>query len=90
MQLAEKEKRETMERQGYSEQDIVTAITQDKIPIPEGELVAPAVNPYAATGSEDYFAEMSGADEDAIDLTEEEKTYLRLKWGKTYKPMEWV
>ena len=24
------------------------------------------------------------------DLTEEDKKYLRLKWGKTYKPEEWV
>ena len=24
------------------------------------------------------------------DLTDEDKTYLRLKWGKTYKPEEWV
>jgi hypothetical protein len=23
-------------------------------------------------------------------LTDEDKTYLRLKWGKTYKPDEWV
>ena len=25
-----------------------------------------------------------------IDLTDEDKTYLRLKWGKTYKHEEWV
>jgi hypothetical protein len=24
------------------------------------------------------------------DLTDEDKTYLRLKWGKAYKPEEWV
>ena len=24
------------------------------------------------------------------DLTEEDRTYLRLKWGKTYKPEEWI
>ena len=93
MELAEKEKRETMERQGYSEQDIVTAISQDRIVVPEGELTAPAYNPYAATGDEDYFAEMNGgsaADDFVDDLTEEDKTYLRLKWGKTYKPEEWV
>jgi hypothetical protein len=35
---------------------------------------------------------MSGADDDeaSLNLTEEEITYLRLKWGKAYKPMEWV
>jgi hypothetical protein len=41
-------------------------------------------------GTEDYFAEQSGADDFISDLTEEEITYLRLKWGKTYKPEEWI
>ena len=90
MELAEKEKRETMERQGYSEQDIVTAITQDKIVIPEGELVAPPPSAYAASGDEDYFADISGGAEDEIELSDEDITHLRLKWGKTYKPLEWV
>ena len=38
---------------------------------------------------EDYFAQQNGPEED-LDLTEEDRTYLRLKWGKTYKPEEWV
>lgn len=45
-------------------------------------------NPQASA-DEDYFAQISGADED-IDLTDEDRTYLRLKWGRTYKPTEWV
>jgi len=28
--------------------------------------------------------------EQKLDLTDEDRTYLRLKWGKTYKPEEWV
>jgi len=24
------------------------------------------------------------------DLTDEDRTYLRLKWGKTYRPEEWI
>jgi hypothetical protein len=28
--------------------------------------------------------------EQELDLTDEDRTYLRLKWGKTYKPEEWV
>jgi hypothetical protein len=40
---------------------------------------------------EDYFAQMNGGQDDFVDdLTEEDKTYLRLKWGKTYKPEEWI
>jgi hypothetical protein len=34
---------------------------------------------------------MNGGQDDFVDdLTEEDKTYLRLKWGKTYKPEEWI
>ena len=38
---------------------------------------------------EDYFSRGEEPAED-LDLTEEDRTYLRLKWGKTYKPEEWV
>ena len=46
-------------------------------------------NPFLSSG-DDYFAEQSGNDDFVDDLTEEDRTYLRLKWGKTYKPEEWV
>lgn len=40
---------------------------------------------------EDYFAQIAGVeDDDPIDLTDEDRVYLRLKWGRTYKPDEWV
>lgn len=91
---------QTMKRQGYDYQDIAQAIDkatfampQEEIQIPDltPEPVMPAASPYAATGEEDYFAEQSGANEDDdLDLTDEDKTYLRLKWGKTYRPEEWV
>jgi hypothetical protein len=60
------------------------------VPIPQGEIQQPVYNdnPFLATGNEDYFA--SPEDDTDMDLTEEDKRYLRLKWGKTYKPEEWV
>ena len=36
------------------------------------------------------FAQQAGGDDMEIDLTDEDRTYLRLKWGKAYKPEEWV
>lgn len=41
---------------------------------------------------EDYFARQSGEEIDDFQdtLTDEDKTFLRLKWGKTYKPEEWI
>ena len=86
---------ETMKRQGYDAQDIANAINKATFEIPEKpeEPVFTGVpsNPYAASPQEDYFAQINGSDDDfQDDLTEEEKIYLRLKWGKAYKPEEWV
>ena len=87
---------ETMKRQGYDAQDIANAINKATFEIPEKPLEEPTFtgvpnNPYMASPQEDYFAQINGSDDDfADDLTEENKIYLRLKWGKAYKPEEWV
>ena len=87
---------ETMKRQGYDAQDIANAINKATFEIPEKPLEEPVFtgvpnNPYMAAPQEDYFAQINGGDDDfQDDLTEEEKIYLRLKWGKAYKPEEWV
>lgn len=94
-EVANKKMEETMKRQGYDAVEIHQAISQATVPIPQ-VVEQPKYeenNPFLATGNEDYFAEMNGgsaADDFVDDLTEEDKTYLRLKWGKTYKPEEWV
>lgn len=89
-QMANNKLEQTMKRQGYDAQQIATAIEKSSIAIPEGELKEPvyATPPNAPT--EDYFAQQSGEVEQELDLTDEDRTYLRLKWGKTYKPEEWV
>ena len=87
---------ETMKRQGYDAQDIANAINKATFEIPDKPLEEPVftgvpANPYAAASNEDYFAQINGSDDDfQDDLTEEDKIYLRLKWGKAYKPEEWV
>ena len=95
-ELANNKIEQTMKRQGYDAQQIALAIDKATVAIPEGELVQPeypvtpdAPNPWAQ--GDDYFAEQSGGSDDFVDdLTEEDKKYLRLKWGRTYKPDEWV
>ena len=95
-ELANKKIEETMKRQGYDAQQITIAIDKAAVVIPEGELTEPDYpaskddcgDPFA---QEDYFASQNGGTDDfSDDLTEEDKKYLRLKWGKTYKPEEWV
>lgn len=93
-ELANSKREQIMKQQGYDAQQIALANERASFTLPE-EIPQPnfaaAADPYLATGEEDYFAEQSGATEDSdIDLTDEDKIYLRLKWGKSYKPEEWV
>ena len=89
-QMANNKLEQTMKRQGYDAQQIATAIEKSSIAIPEGELKEPVYAPPPNASTEDYFAQQSGEVEQELDLTDEDRTYLRLKWGKTYKPEEWV
>ena len=88
-ELAAKKIEETMKRQGYGMEEITTAIETSKVPLPAGEIVEPT---YTEPITEDYFAIQAGGQEDDFDneLTDEERTYLRLKWGKAYRPEEWI
>lgn len=91
-ELADNRIEEAMKRQGFGAAEIELAKQQGHVPIPEGELTEPTPPPQAENSyviTEDYFAEQSGVEID-IDLTDEDKTYLCLKWGKAYKPNEWV
>ena len=67
--------------------------------MPQGDLTPPAdteddlseISPFLASGDEDYFGDQLGGDSaPELDLTPEDIVYLRLKWGKSYKPEEWV
>ena len=87
-ELANNKLEQTMKRQGYDAAEITMAIEKNKIAVPEGGFVEPV---FQEPIVEDYFAKQSGGEEDFVDdLTEEDRTYLRLKWGKAYKPEEWV
>ena len=92
-ELANTKIEQTMKRQGYEAAEIAQALAQASVPIPEVVVQAPIYdepNPFLSDGTEDYFADQSGADDFVDDLTDEDRTYLRLKWGKTYKPEEWI
>ena len=84
---------QTMMKSGYDRQQIDEAITKATFSLPEGILEEPEVQAQSKgvlAFEDDYFAEQANISDDDFDLTEEDRTYLRLKWGKTYKAEEWI
>ena len=81
-QEADAKKAEVMARQGYSGEEIDNAIAAGTMPEKPPELQAEReeVAPIDLNEPE-YFED---------DLTEEDKKYLTIKWGKAYRPYEWV
>lgn len=86
---------QAMKAQGYSAAEIATTLNEKNAELPAGEVVIPVYKDEPEKNGvesnlvvEDYFAQQ--APEINIDLTEEDRTYLCLKWGKAYKPEEWV
>lgn len=80
-----------MKKQGFSAAEIQTTLMTRSVPFPTETLEVPEAQIPQETYSApvDYFAD---SQEDSFDmgLTDEDTTYLRLKWGKAYKPEEWV
>ena len=97
--MANKKTEETMKRQGYSAAEIATVLSGQQLTMPDKPLEMPDLTPESAAfgyesampQQEDYFAEQLGIDIDlGADLTDEDKRFLLIKWGKAYKPEEWV
>ena len=81
-QEADQHKAETMARQGYSGEEIEKAIAEGSMPERPQEVEETTNTPAPIDLNEpDFFND---------DLTEEDKKYLTLKWGKAYRPYEWV
>lgn len=100
-ELADHETEEAMKRQGYDAQEIDKVVRENRKTIPdEGTVFELNLNGpdnnmsdsgYDSMSNEDYFAMQNGGEDDITDdLTDDDKRYLRLKWGKAYKPEEWV
>ena len=93
-EMANNKIEQTMKRQGYDAQQIATAINKAPFEIPTEPLEEPQftnISDNSLSETEDYFAQTNGAQDDFNDdLTDEDRLYLRLKWGKAYKPEEWI
>lgn len=86
---------QAMKQRGYDRQAIDQAINKVDFQVPDGPLEIPVYDDNPALFGEvdqSYSAPFPAREEefDDIDLTEEDTVYLRLKWGKNYRPSEWV
>ena len=93
--LAEKKMREAMTHQGYSSAQIDEAIANQMVEVPTVHLEEPTlpgyITPNAQPLGDGYTSAVYDNSSDlGIELDDEEIVYLRTKWGKTYKPDEWV
>lgn len=89
---------QAMKAQGYGAAEIAQVIEKNTIDMPERpalpetpmglglEYAVPPPMPIDQVG----FPHLEQEEYEELDLTDEDKTYLRLKWGKMYKPDEWV
>ena len=94
-EMANKKIEEAMKRQGFGAAEIAEQIERGSFTLPQGELQeppAPVQNNNRGSAFEpveDYFDD--GATNAMVaELTDEDKIYLRLKWGKAYRPEEWI
>ena len=86
-ELANNKMEQTMKRQGYDAAQITDAINRASFDVPIGELKEPE---YVQQTENNQFLSVPEEEEFDLGLTDEDITYLRLKWGKMYKPEEWV
>lgn len=124
--------KETMERQGYSAQEIAETIQKSTFSIPDGNVEIPVYDDYMEVNNpsgtvngragpvfsdpirapdiEGASADFAGGgpvlpdfsaavqpgalfndeEDDDLDLSEDDIKFLRLKWGRVYRPSEWV
>ena len=96
--MADQKMRQAMERQGYSEAEIVSAIETGNVGIPDemleklradneaqiNEPPADYLNPHGFGPIDSAYDDLDN------DLTDEDRTYLKLKWGQSYRPHEWI
>ena len=90
--LANKKIEEAMLRSGYDRQQIDEAIDKATFSVPEGPCLPPEppVNDAVGELAADPFISQQIEDNMVADLTDEDRTYLCIKWGKTYRPDEWI
>lgn len=93
-ELDHKKVREALEANGATMQEIDQALRERTFAIPEGELTEPetpiSISSSGPQSYETFTFEEPAESADDLGLSDEDVTYLKLKWGASYKPAEWV
>ena len=90
--LANKKIEETMKRSGYDREQIDEALLKATFSVPEGGLIPPpppSQDTWDGPTADNTIGQQVEL-ELISDLTDEDRRYLCLKWGKTYRPDEWI
>lgn len=84
---------EAMKRQGYEAAQIAAAVDKNTHIMPSEELAIPDLKPDNQSGAHvqtsDYFKPQAETAE-SLGLTDEDVLALKIKWGPSYRPEEWV
>ena len=90
--IANKKIEETMKKSGYDREQIDEALEKATFTLPTGDILPPQPqmnNPWDEPSADNTISQQIEA-EMISDLTEEDKRFLCIKWGKTYRPDEWI
>lgn len=90
--LANKKIEETMKRSGYDREQIDEALLKATFSVPEGGPIPPpppSQDIWDGPAADNTIGQQVEL-ELISDLTDEDRRYLCLKWGKTYRPDEWI
>lgn len=85
-ELEDMKREQALKNVGYTQAQVDKEMARDLV----AEIMPP--KPPPTNSDADYFDQRNGINEDdlKVELTDEEKLHLRLKWGKMYKVEEWV
>lgn len=86
-ELKRTQTKESMKNQGYDAAEIAEALAESENV--SFEVVKPDLNAPIPAETDFAFSEPA-FDPIESDLTDEDRTYLQIKWGKHYRPAEWV
>ena len=87
-EISDAKMRESLKRQCFDAAEIEEAIRQNRIPVPAEPVLDGDGEDMGSNGTTGMFRPMR--EEVDLGLTDEDKAYLRLKWGSTYTQEEWV